>query len=45
LLSAHSEGGRSLARDIAQRTGEIVRALAMNEETGARDGAMIAARI
>jgi len=45
LLSAHSEGGRSLARDIAQRTGELVRALAVNEETGVHHGAMIAARM
>lgn len=45
LLSAHSEGGRSLAKDIAQRTGEIVGALAVNDETRAREGGMIVARM
>jgi L-ornithine N5-oxygenase len=45
LLSAHSEGGRSLAKDLAQRTGEIVNALAVNDETRVRDGGMIAARM
>ncbi|KAF2689885.1 hypothetical protein K458DRAFT_412751 [Lentithecium fluviatile CBS 122367] len=47
LLSAHSEGGRSLAKDIAQRTGEIVRALtlAVDDEGRERNGTVIAARI
>jgi L-ornithine N5-oxygenase len=46
LLSARSEGGRSLAKDIAQRAGEIVRTLAaVNDEGRALDGSMIPARM
>jgi L-ornithine N5-oxygenase len=46
LLSAHSEGGRSLARDLAQRTGEIVSALTVGDESRTRvEGRIVAARI
>ncbi|KAF2449192.1 hypothetical protein P171DRAFT_427443 [Karstenula rhodostoma CBS 690.94] len=45
MLSAHSEGGRSLAKDIAVRAGEVVKALATTEEGRERDGVTIAARM
>lgn len=45
MLSAHSEGGRSLAKDIAVRAGEVVDALATVEEGRERDSMMIAARM
>ncbi|KAJ4295557.1 hypothetical protein N0V90_007570 [Kalmusia sp. IMI 367209] len=45
MLSAHSEGGRSLAKDIAVRAGEVVNALAASEGQRERDGMMIAARM
>lgn len=46
LLSAHSEGGRSLAKDIALRAGEVVNALAATEERReGREGMMVAARM
>jgi L-ornithine N5-oxygenase len=44
MVSAHSEGGRSLAKDIAARAGEVVSALATTEE-GRREGLMVAARM
>lgn len=44
LMSAHSEGGRSLAKDIAVRAGEVVSALSSPIE-GARDGIMLHARM
>ncbi|KAL5453291.1 hypothetical protein PMIN06_005551 [Paraphaeosphaeria minitans] len=45
MLSAHSEGGRSLAKDIAVRAGEVVNALATTEEGGERESVIIAARM
>ncbi|KAF1967698.1 hypothetical protein BU23DRAFT_286061 [Bimuria novae-zelandiae CBS 107.79] len=45
MLSAHSENGRSLAKDIAVRAGEVANALAATEEGQERDGMMIAARM
>jgi L-ornithine N5-oxygenase len=44
LLSAHSEGGRSLAKDIAVMAGHIVQALSPVTE-GRRDGIMVQARM
>ncbi|OAG12371.1 uncharacterized protein CC84DRAFT_1159696 [Paraphaeosphaeria sporulosa] len=45
MLSAHSEGGRSLAKDIALRAGEVVNALATTEQGRERESMMIAARM
>ncbi|KAF2243879.1 hypothetical protein BU26DRAFT_110189 [Trematosphaeria pertusa] len=46
MLSAHSEGGRSLAKDIAVRAGEVVSALAAADEGVRREGVgMISARM
>lgn len=39
MMSAQSDGGRSLAKDVAQRAGEVVKALAGAE--AAQDGAMV----
>lgn len=39
MLSAHSEGGRSLAKDVAVRASEVVRAL--SEPASERDGVMM----
>ncbi|KAF2130330.1 hypothetical protein P153DRAFT_314094 [Dothidotthia symphoricarpi CBS 119687] len=44
LMSAHSEGGRSLAKDIAVRAGEVVSALSSPTE-GARDRMVLHARM
>lgn len=44
LLSANSDGGKSLAKDIAQRAGDIVRALALSDERK-RDANMVTARM
>lgn len=44
LLSARSNGGKSLAKDIAQRAGDIVRALALSDERK-RDANMATARM
>lgn len=45
LLSAHSEGGRSLAKDVAVRAGEVVRGLAEARETGREGSVVINARM
>lgn len=48
MLSSHSEGGRSLAKDIAVRAGEVVTALATSEGARGgreREGVMMAARM
>lgn len=45
MVSSHSEGGSSLAKDIAVRAGEIVSALAAEDEGRERDGMMVAARM
>jgi L-ornithine N5-monooxygenase len=46
MLAAHSAGGRSLAKDIALRAGEVVNALALDHETQARQaGPLLTARI
>lgn len=44
LMSANSEGGRSLAKDISLRAGEVVSALSSPAADG-RDGLMVQARI
>lgn len=45
MLSAHSDGGRSLAKDIAVRAGEVVSALSTTEEGRERETVMIPARM
>lgn len=44
LMSANSEGGRSLAKDISLRAGEVVRALS-SPAADRRDGVVVQARI
>lgn len=41
MMSANSEGGRSLAKDLALRAGEVVSALASSAEGQEQDGVMM----
>jgi L-ornithine N5-oxygenase len=45
LMSAHSEGGRSLAKDIAMAAGTVVKTVVSTEPDERRDGLVVQARI